>query len=115
MLKRKSSLIIKGTHYKEIDLSTVIKLLLRCVNLYQAYNDIKKILFMVKQEQELFRGAVEDGHSHGESEDGPLSPIDAIIEELENQDSEHKVLSKEHENTLVHAVKLLRKLSRAIS
>ena len=72
---RKRHLIIKGDHYKEIDVNTTIKLLLRCVKLYQAYTDIKRILLMVKREQELFPGNLGPGE---------MGSIDKIIHNLQN-------------------------------
>lgn len=56
----------------------------------------------------LFNGDDDD------DEDKP-SPIDKIIEELEAQETEEKVLSKEDEITLASTIRLLRKLSRSIS
>ena len=75
VFNRRQSLVIKGDYYKEIDQSTIIKLLLRCVKLYQAYNDLKKILSMARQQELLFNG--------NEEEPDELSPIDKIIEGLE--------------------------------
>ena len=77
------------------------------MKLYQAYNDLKKILSMVRQQEVLFNG--DDG------DEDVLSPIDKIIEELEQQETEEKVLSKDDEATLASTIRLLRKLSRSIS
>lgn len=79
-MNRKRSLVIKGEHYRNVDASTVIKLLIRCVNLYQAYNDIKKILYMVRQEEDLFQGSDDEGDTDNEN----LGVIHSIILDLEN-------------------------------
>ena len=50
-----------------------------------------------------------------ENDEDAISPIDKIIEELEKQETEEKVLSKDDEATLASTIRLLRKLSRSIS
>ena len=81
--------------------------MIRCVKLYQAYNDLKKILSMVRQQELLFNG--EDN-----APEDQLSPIDKIIDELEKQETDEKVLTTEDEILLADTIRLLRKLSRAI-
>jgi hypothetical protein len=50
-----------------------------------------------------------------DDDEDAISPIDKIIEELEKQETEEKVLSKDDEATLASTIRLLRKLSRSIS
>ena len=52
----------------------MIKLLLRCVSLYAAYYDIKKILLLVAQEEEMFQAGDDKDHMF-ENCTGPIPTI----------------------------------------
>jgi len=46
--------VLWSSVYKEVNLTTVIKLLLRCKKLYQAFFEIKKLIQLVIKQEDVF-------------------------------------------------------------
>lgn len=83
---KRTSIILLNNIYQKVNISTVIKLLLRCKKLYQAMSEVKKILQNILTQDEVYF-----------SEDGDVQRVLSLYEKtpgLQLSEEDDQVIQK---------------------
>lgn len=93
-----TSIVLLHNAYKQVNVDTVIMLLLRCKKLYQAMYEIKKVIETILKQEEAF---------------APAGPLDTVVSTFESFPA--RKLSEKDEQMLVKGLQILRQASRKVA